>query len=166
MAGVKGVESALSSNFDKELPSSDYRWETYEADGVTLNPYGRKQKRALKANDKAMHLLIASVIGVTCGNIIDKEKQADSKFFRRKAHKVMTDLQNRFSPNDLMAETEMLMKLNKIRLKNANKNQLQMVEQIEKLKITYSNQSKMLTDEMIVDHIFNVCGKIYPDVLG
>ncbi len=35
VAGAKGVESALNLNFDKELPASDYGWETYEADGVT-----------------------------------------------------------------------------------------------------------------------------------
>ncbi len=72
VAGVKGVESALNPNFDKELLSSDYGWETYEADGVTLNSDGRKHKRALEANAKAMHLLVASVKGVTCQNIINK----------------------------------------------------------------------------------------------
>ncbi len=126
-------------NFDKKLPSSDYGWEAYEADGVTLNPDGRKHKRALEANAKVMHLSIASVKGVTCRNIISKEKQADFNFLTRKAHKVMSDLENRFSPNDQMAGTEMLMKLNKIRWKNANENPLQMVEQIKKLKITYSS---------------------------
>ncbi len=50
----------------------------------------------------------------------------------------------------------MLMKFNKIRLKNANENPLQMAEQIEKLKLFYSSQSKKLTEEVIVDHIFNV----------
>ncbi len=53
----------------------------------------------------------------------------------------MTEHQNRLSPNDQMAGKEMLMKLNKIRLKNANENPLQMIEHIEKLKITYSSQS-------------------------
>ncbi len=75
-----------------------------------------------------MYLLIASVKGVTCWNIINKEKQADSKFLTGKAHKVMTELENRFSPIDQMAGTDMLMKLNKIRLKNVNENPLQIVE--------------------------------------
>ncbi len=66
VAGVKGVESELNSNFDKELPSSDYGWETYEADGVTLNTDGRKHQKAFEVNAKAMHLLVASVKGVTC----------------------------------------------------------------------------------------------------
>jgi len=60
----------------------------------------------------------------------------------------------------------MLMKLNKIRLKNANENPLQMIERIEKLKITYASQSKKLIGEVIVDHIFNVCGKLYLEVLS
>ncbi len=38
VAGVKGVEYALNSNFDKEFPSSDFGWESYEAEGVTLDP--------------------------------------------------------------------------------------------------------------------------------
>ncbi len=58
-----------------------------------------------------------------------------------------------------MAGTEMIMKLNKIKLKNENENPFQMIEQIEKLKITYSIQSKKLTDDIIVGHVFNVCGK-------
>jgi len=41
-----------------------------------------------------------------------------------------------------------------------------MIECIEKLKITYSSQSKKFTEDLIVDHIFNVCGKIYPGVLA
>ncbi len=48
-----------------------------------------------------------------------------------------------------------MMKLNKIRLKN-----------VEKLKITYSSKSNKLTDVETVDHIFNVCGKIYPKMLA
>jgi len=166
VAGVKGVEQALRSEFEKELPSSDSGWETYESDGVTLGADGKKHRKALEMNAKAMHLLVASVKGVTCRNIINKEKQADSNFITGKAHKVISELENRFSPNDRMAGTEMLMKLNKIRLKNANENPLQMIERIEKLKITYASQSKKLTDEVIVDHIFNVCGKVYPEVLS
>ena len=92
VAGVKGVESALHSNFDKELPSSDYGWESYEADGVTLDSDGRKHKRALEASAKAMHLLVASVKGVTCRNIINKEKQTDPNFLTGRAHKVMAEL--------------------------------------------------------------------------
>jgi len=60
----------------------------------------------------------------------------------------------------------MLMKLNKTRLRNANENPLQTIEQIEKLKITYQVKTKNLTDEVIDDHIFNVCGKVYPEVLS
>ncbi len=60
----------------------------------------------------------------------------------------------------------MLIKLNKIRQKNDNENPLQMIEKIEKLKISYASQSKKLTEEVIVDHILNVCGKIYPEVLS
>ncbi len=131
-----------------------------------MNSDGRKHKRALEANAKAMHLLVASVKGVTCQNIINKEKLAGPKFLTGRAHKVMAELENRFSPNDQMAGTEMLMKLNKIRWKNANENPLQMIEKIEKLKITYASQSKKLTEEVIADHIFNVCGKIYPKVLS
>ncbi len=127
---------------------------------------GRKHKRALEANAKSMHLLDALVKGVTCRNIINKEKQADPNFLTGRAHKVMAELENRYSPNDRMAGTEMLMKLNKIRLKNAHENPLQMIEQIEKLKITYASQSKKLTEEVIVDHIFNVCGSFYPEVLS
>jgi len=78
----------------------------------------------------------------------------------------MAELENRYSPNDRMAGTEMLMKLNKIRLKNDNENPLQMIEQIKKLKITYASQSMKLTEEVIVDHIFNVCGNVYPEVLS
>ncbi len=140
--------------------------ETIEGDGVHLDSDGRKHKRALEANAKAMHLLVASVKGVTCRNIINKEKQADPKFLTGRAHKVMAELENRYSPNDRMAGTEMLMKLNKIRLKNANENPLQMIERIEKLKITYASQSKKLTEEVIVDHIFYVCGNEYPEVLS
>ncbi len=76
----------------------------------------------MEANAKTTHLLVASVKGVTCRNIINKEKQADSKFLTGKAHKVMVELENRFSPNNQMAGTAMLMKLNKIKLKNANEN--------------------------------------------
>lgn len=36
---------------------------------------------------------------------------------------------------------------------------------IEQLKITYSSQSKKLTEDVIVDHIFNVYEKFYPEVL-
>lgn len=65
-----------------------------------------------------------------------------------------------------MAGIEMLMKLNKIRFKNENKNPLHMTEQIEKLKIIYASQSKKPTDEVIVDHIFNVSRKVHPEVLS
>ncbi len=84
VAAVKRVESALNLNFDGELQSSDYEWETYEADGVTLDPDGRNHKHALEANAKAMQLLVASVKEVTCQNFINKEKQADSKFLTGK----------------------------------------------------------------------------------
>ncbi len=40
-----------------------------------------------------------------------------------------------------------------------------MIEQIEKLKINYANHRKKLRDEIIVDHIFNICEKIYPKVV-
>ncbi len=148
------------------MPSLDYGWETYEADGVTLDSDGRKQKMALEANAKAMHLPVASLKGATCQNIINKEKLADCKFLTGQDHKVIIELENSYSPNDRMAGTEMLMKLNKIRLKNENENPLQMIEQIKKLKITYASQSKKLTEEVIVDHIFNVCGNVYPEVLS
>ncbi len=65
-----------------------------------------------------------------------------------------------------MADTEILMKLNKIKFKNANQNPFQMMEGIEKLKIIYFSQSKKLTEDVIFDHIFNVCGTVYPDVLA
>ncbi len=78
----------------------------------------------------------------------------------------MAELENRYSPNDRMAGTKMPMKLNKIELKSANENPLQMIEHIKKLKITYARQNKKLTEEVIVDHIFNVCGNIYPEVLS
>ncbi len=71
--GVKGVEFALISNFDKELLSSGYGWETCEADGVTLDPADKKHKRALEANAKVMHLLVALVKGITCSNIVNKK---------------------------------------------------------------------------------------------
>lgn len=48
------------------------------------------------------------------------------------------------------------MKLNKIKLKNANENQLQMIEQIEKLKNTYASQSKKLTAEVLLT-TFSIC---------
>ncbi len=75
------------------------------------------------------------------------------QIFDEKAHKVVTELENRLSPINQMAGTEMLAYLNKIWLKNANKNPLQMIDQIKNLKITYSNQNKKLTEEAIVDHI-------------
>lgn len=53
-----------------------------------------------------------------------------------------------------MAGTEMLVKLNSIKLKNANENPLHIIEWIKKLEITYASQNKKLTDEVIVDHIF------------
>ncbi len=43
----------------------------------------------------------------------------------------MTVLENRFSPNNQIDGTGMLIKLNKIRLKNAGENMLQMIEQVE-----------------------------------
>ncbi len=47
----------------------------------------------------------------------------------------------------------MLMKLNTIKLKNTNDNPLQVIKQIEKLMITYANQSKKRTEEAIVYNI-------------
>ncbi len=95
VAGGKGVKSALNSYFEK-----DFEWKTYEANGVTLYSNGRKHMQALEANTNAKHLLVASVKGVTYRNIINKEKQNDSKFLTGRAHKVMTELENRFSPNN------------------------------------------------------------------
>ncbi len=60
----------------------------------------------------------------------------------------------------------MLMKLNKIKMKNANEIPLQMIEHIEKLNITYSTQSQKFTEDVILDHIFYGCGNIYPEVLA
>ncbi len=128
VAGLKGVESALNSNFYKELPSSDNGLETYKADEVNLDHDGMNYKRPLEANAKTIHLLVASVKGVTCWNIINKERQAYSNFFTGKAHKAMPELDNRFSPNVQRAGTKMPMKLNKIRLKNVNENLLQIIE--------------------------------------
>ncbi len=128
----EGSGALLNSNFDG--------WETNEADGVTLDPDGKKHKCPLEANAKAMHLLGASVKGVTCQNIINKEKQADPKFLTGNAHRVIKELDNRFSPNDWMAGTETLTKLNKIRLKNSNENPLQMIEQLKNWRI--QNQAK------------------------
>ncbi len=79
---------ALNSNFDKELPSLGYGWETYEADGFTLDPDGQKHKHVLEANSKAMRLLVALAKGVNCQNIINQEKQADSKFLTGRAVKL------------------------------------------------------------------------------
>ncbi len=36
-AGVNGVECTLGLNFDLELPTTDYGWETYKTGGVTIN---------------------------------------------------------------------------------------------------------------------------------
>ncbi len=83
--------------------------------------------------------------------------QADPQFVTEKAYKIMAELENIFSPNDQMVETEMLKKSNKIKLKNVNENPLQMIEICE---------SKKLTEDVIVDLIFNVSGKIYPDDLA
>ncbi len=44
VAGEKEVESALDSSFYKELPSSAYKWEANEADGVTLDSDDKKSK--------------------------------------------------------------------------------------------------------------------------
>ncbi len=47
----------------------------------------------------------------------------------------MVELENSFIPNDHMTRIGKLIKLNKIKLKNANENLLQMIERIEKLKM-------------------------------
>lgn len=55
VAGVEGVEQAFCSKFEKELPSSDSGWESYESDGVVLDADGKKNKKPLEMNIKEMH---------------------------------------------------------------------------------------------------------------
>ncbi len=84
--------------FEAGAGVNDSGWETYKSDEVTLDAAGKKHNKALEMNSKAIHLNVASVKGVTCMNIINKDKQADSKFKTGKWCKVISEFESRFCP--------------------------------------------------------------------
>ncbi len=140
VAGLEGVESALNFNFDKELPSSDFGWDLQS----WWNYIGFRWQQAqegIGSKYKSNASVGGISKGMTCRSMINKEKQADSNFFDEKTYKLVADHENRLtlSPNNWMVGTEILMKPNKVKLKNANVNRAH-----QKLKITHSSQSKKL----------------------
>ncbi len=57
--------SQVCTSLVKELSSSDYGWKIYKSFDVTMDANRKKNKWALEANTKAIHLLVASIKVVT-----------------------------------------------------------------------------------------------------
>ncbi len=72
MARLKGVQSALNSNFDKDHHQiTDKRFmKLVESNWIQMKKY----KQALEANKNAMHLSVLSVKRVTCRNMFKKRE--------------------------------------------------------------------------------------------
>ena len=150
---VKGISEALLESFENELPTSE---------SETLNPSDEGEKKKLEAkvkNNLAMSYLVIASDSAQLQSKIDATKS--SQWPSGLAYKFMKSLKKKYKPSDAIAEAEVSVKLNKLKLDEGDDPD----ELADRIATIESQYGVVIEEKQKVIAIVSAGGKFYADVI-
>ena len=154
--GMKGFLEALQPKFASKLPMTE------EADLDLQKADQKKQSKAVETNRKAMMQSASAFNTMPLMNKLACEKRRDKDWLSGKAHRVWAALLKEYEPEDTMAEMELKLALNKLKL-GPSKDPNDLLNELAAIECRYSLE---LTDSKKKAQVMRLGGKVYASVIA